>query len=123
MRRESISGRGLKFWAYIWKGRFTTRSITAGGDLISLGLAPELPGAMEVITVLNQKGVRVGIAHTGADYDQTMAAIDAGCQMATHSFNAMRGLHHRENMGNREGIRIVKHHRLTYRWFHSLVRK
>lgn len=34
--------------------------------------------------------------HTGADYDQTMAAIDAGCQMATHSFNAMRGLHHRE---------------------------
>ena len=32
-------------------------------------------------------------------------------------------LHHRENMGNREGIRIVKHHRLTYRWFHSLVRK
>ena len=68
----------------------------AGGDLISLGLAPELPGAMEVITVLNQKGVRVGIAHTGADYDQTMAAIDAGCKMATHSFNAMRGLHHRE---------------------------
>ncbi len=68
----------------------------AGGDLISLGLAPELPGAMEVITVLNQKGVRVGIAHTGADYDQTMDAIDAGCKMATHSFNAMRGLHHRE---------------------------
>lgn len=38
----------------------------------------------------------MGIAHTGADYSQTIAAIDAGCQMATHSFNAMRGLHHRE---------------------------
>ncbi|WP_302925851.1 N-acetylglucosamine-6-phosphate deacetylase [Holdemania filiformis] len=68
----------------------------AGGDLVSLGLAPELPGAMEVVSFLSQNGVRVGIAHTGADYEQTIAAIDAGCKMATHSFNAMRGLHHRE---------------------------
>lgn len=68
----------------------------AGGDLVSLGLAPELPGAMEVVSFLSQNGVRVGIAHTGADYAQTIAAMDAGCKMATHSFNAMRGLHHRE---------------------------
>ncbi len=64
----------------------------AGGDLLSMGLAPELPGAMDVVSELSQKGVRVGIAHTGADYRQTIAAIDAGCRMATHSFNAMRGL-------------------------------
>lgn len=68
----------------------------AEGDLISLGLAPELPGAMEVIAALSSRGVHVGIAHTGADYHQTIAAIDAGCQIATHSFNAMRSLHHRE---------------------------
>lgn len=68
----------------------------AEGDLVSMGLAPELPGAMEIISELSRQGVRMGIAHTGADYNQTIAAIDAGCQMATHSFNAMRGLHHRE---------------------------
>ena len=68
----------------------------AGGDLLSMGLAPELPGAMDVIALLSAKGVRMGIAHTGADYQQTIAAIDAGCRMATHSFNAMRSLHHRE---------------------------
>lgn len=51
---------------------------------------------MEIISELSRQGVRMGIAHTGADYNQTIAAIDAGCQMATHSFNAMRGLHHRE---------------------------
>lgn len=68
----------------------------ADGDLVSMGLAPELPGSMEVIRELGGRGVRMGIAHTGADYQQTIAAIDAGCRMATHSFNAMRSLHHRE---------------------------
>ncbi|MDL2225508.1 N-acetylglucosamine-6-phosphate deacetylase [Eubacteriales bacterium OttesenSCG-928-M02] len=66
------------------------------GKLTSIGLAPELAGADEVIDFFVQNGVRVGIAHTRATYREGMDAINRGCSMATHTFNAMRPLHHRE---------------------------
>ena len=68
----------------------------AGGDLLSMGLAPELPGAMDVVSELSQKGVRVGIAHTGADYRQTIAAIDAGAGWRRIPLTRCAGSHHRE---------------------------
>jgi N-acetylglucosamine-6-phosphate deacetylase len=59
-------------------------------------LAPELPGAIELITALKRMGIIVSVGHTNANYAQTLAAINAGCTQATHLFNAMSGLHHRE---------------------------
>jgi N-acetylglucosamine-6-phosphate deacetylase len=54
-------------------------------------LAPELPGAVEVIRVLTARGVLVSIGHTAATGAQTRAAIEAGARCVTHLFNAMPG--------------------------------
>lgn len=59
-------------------------------------LAPELPGALQVIDYLVQSGVTVSLGHTDATYDQMIAGFRAGATVVTHTFNAMRGFHHRE---------------------------
>jgi N-acetylglucosamine-6-phosphate deacetylase len=59
-------------------------------------LAPELPGALDVVRVLVANGVVVSAGHSAATYDQAMAGFDAGIRMATHLFNAMAPLDHRE---------------------------
>ena len=67
----------------------------AGGTLRQVTLAPELPGGMDAIRALSAAGVAVAVGHTAADYDQALAAFDAGASILTHAFNAMPGLHHR----------------------------
>lgn len=59
-------------------------------------LAPEMDGALEVIDHLVARGVLVAVGHTEATYDETAAAFKRGARLATHLFNAMRPLHHRE---------------------------
>ena len=61
-----------------------------------LTLAPELPGAPDLIRHATQSGVRVSLGHTNATAAEAEAAITAGAASATHTFNAMRPLDHRE---------------------------
>lgn len=68
----------------------------ANGTLRQLTLAPELPGALDVIPHLIGAGVVVAVGHTEATGEQTRAAFDAGARILTHAFNAMPGIHHRE---------------------------
>jgi N-acetylglucosamine-6-phosphate deacetylase len=68
----------------------------ARGHLRIITLAPELPGAMELIKAATQAGVTVAVGHTDATAGVTLAAIDAGATHATHLFNGMRPFHHRE---------------------------
>jgi N-acetylglucosamine-6-phosphate deacetylase len=68
----------------------------AAGYLKVITIAPELPGAAEVITAAARAGVTVAVGHTDATADVTSAAVDAGATHATHLFNGMRPLHHRE---------------------------
>ena len=65
------------------------------GTLRQMTLAPELPGALDVIPQLVDAGVVVAVGHTEATSEQTRAAFDAGARMLTHAFNAMPGIHHR----------------------------
>lgn len=58
-------------------------------------IAPELPGALELIGHLRARGVTVALGHSGADAATASAAIDAGASLVTHVFNAMGPLHHR----------------------------
>lgn len=59
-------------------------------------VAPEGEGAPELIRNLVGAGVTVSIGHTNANYAQAVAGIEAGATHATHLFNAMPGLQHRQ---------------------------
>ena len=59
-------------------------------------LAPELPGALETIGRLARRNVIVSAGHSMASFDEAAGGIDAGIRYATHLFNAMPALHHRE---------------------------
>jgi N-acetylglucosamine-6-phosphate deacetylase len=74
------------------------RKITAAarGAGRILTLAPELPGALELITAANQAGLVVSVGHTDASYAEVMSAIQRGARHAAHVFNAMRPFEHRE---------------------------
>ena len=68
----------------------------AAGHIRLMTLAPELPGAVELAAHASARGVRVSLGHSNANAIQTRAAIAAGAVSATHTFNAMRPLDHRE---------------------------
>ena len=69
----------------------------ASGNLIRLvTIAPEMPGAIGLIKYLYKQGIITSVGHTNATYVQTQAGIQAGLSHVTHTFDAMRGLHHRE---------------------------
>ena len=68
----------------------------AAGHLRVITLAPELSGAAGLITAAARGGVTVAVGHTDATADITAAAVDVGATHATHLFNGMRSLHHRE---------------------------
>lgn len=73
------------------------RLIEAGaGHVRMVTLAPERQGALEAISDLRARGVLAAVGHTDATVEQTTAAIAAGAQVATHLFNTMPALHHRE---------------------------
>jgi N-acetylglucosamine-6-phosphate deacetylase len=64
-------------------------------DVGIITVAPELPGLMDLVRALDSAGHRVSLGHSGASYEQAMAAIDAGARHATHLFNRMTPLAHR----------------------------
>ena len=68
----------------------------AEGHVRLMTLAPELPGAAELAAHATARGVRVSVGHSNATAAETRSAIAAGAVSATHTFNAMRPLDHRE---------------------------
>lgn len=67
-----------------------------GGRIKMVTIAPELHGAISAIHQLVRAGVIAAVGHTDADYDRTLLAIEAGATVATHLYNAMRTLRHRD---------------------------
>lgn len=61
-----------------------------------LALAPEFPENLWLIDECVRRGITVSAAHTAATYAQMVTAVQHGLRQATHSFNAMLGLGHRE---------------------------
>ena len=68
----------------------------AEGCVRLVTLAPEQPNSMEFIRAAVEMGVTVSVGHTTADYDTARAAFEAGASHATHLFNAMPPLAHRD---------------------------
>ncbi len=68
----------------------------AHGHVRMMTIAPELPGAIEVIAEAARRKVCVSIGHSDALMESARAGVKAGARHATHTFNAMRPLDHRE---------------------------
>ena len=68
----------------------------AQGTVRILTLAPELEGALAVLEHAKSRGLKVGIGHSNATYEQAISAIEAGATHAVHCFNAMRPFLHRD---------------------------
>lgn len=68
----------------------------AGGIVRMVTVAPELDGALDGIRQVVGAGAVAAIGHTDAAYDTARAAVEAGATVATHLFNAMPPLHHRQ---------------------------
>jgi len=66
------------------------------GHIRVMTIAPELDGAQEVIAEAVRRGVCVSLGHSNADLSPARAAVAAGARHATHTFNAMRPLDHRD---------------------------
>ena len=66
------------------------------GPVSEMTLAPELDGALELIDVLNARGVVASCGHSDATAKQAGRAFDRGAATVTHLFNAMRPLRHRD---------------------------
>ncbi|MGR3937227.1 N-acetylglucosamine-6-phosphate deacetylase [Streptomyces sp. BRA346] len=68
----------------------------AHGTARMMTLAPELPGGLESVRLLADSGVLAAVGHTDSTYEATRDAVEAGATVATHLFNAMPSLLHRE---------------------------
>jgi N-acetylglucosamine-6-phosphate deacetylase len=68
----------------------------ADGCIRLVTVAPEQPGALDLIRAAVEMGITVSIGHTMADYDTAAAAFAAGATHVTHLYNGMPPFHHRE---------------------------
>ncbi len=68
---------------------------TSNGHVKMITVAPEMPGAFDLIKHAVDMGIRISLGHSSATYDQVLNAVEAGATHVTHAYNAMSGLHHR----------------------------
>jgi len=85
---ENLVAPTLEIFERLWQA--------ARGHIRMMTIAPEIPGAMEVIKEAARRGVCVSMGHSDAEFPVAQAAVDAGARHATHTFNAMRPLDHRD---------------------------
>jgi N-acetylglucosamine-6-phosphate deacetylase len=72
------------------------KRLLVAGPIRLITLAPELPGALELISALLEREVAVSLGHSNATAAESAAAFDLGVRTVTHVFNAMRPFHHRD---------------------------
>ena len=70
--------------------------LLAAGPVAHVTLAPELPGALQLVDTLVARGVTVACGHTDATAAEAYAAFDRGARHVTHLYNAMRPFTHRD---------------------------
>jgi N-acetylglucosamine-6-phosphate deacetylase len=83
-----------------YEGQFSGRQILEviqlrAADVGIVTVAPEVDGVLELIPALVRSGQHVSLGHSGADFERSVAAIDAGARQATHLFNRMTAITHR----------------------------
>lgn len=66
------------------------------GHIKLMTIAPEVPGALETIARATKLGIRSSIGHSNATKAETLKSLESGAITATHTYNEMRALDHRE---------------------------
>jgi N-acetylglucosamine-6-phosphate deacetylase len=82
------------------EGNFAGRDIlnviqSRAADVGIVTVAPEVDGVLDLIPPLVRSGPRISLGHSGADFERSVAAIEAGARHATHLFNRMTPITHR----------------------------
>ena len=77
-------------------GEFESFQEAADGHIRQVTLAPELPGAIELIHAVRSSGAIPAMGHTDATVVEARRGFDAGIRHVTHLYNAMRPIHQRE---------------------------
>jgi N-acetylglucosamine-6-phosphate deacetylase len=90
-RRATALAGGSDFTA----GEILAEIARATPDVGIVTIASELDGGLDLVRWLSARGHRVSLGHSGATYEEALAAIDAGARHATHLFNRMPPLGHR----------------------------
>ena len=67
----------------------------SNGHIKMITVAPEMPGAFDLIKHAVDMGIKISLGHSSATYDQVIEAVKAGATHITHAYNAMSGMHHR----------------------------
>ncbi len=84
---------------YLWKPTvegWQKLYAQSNGYIRLMTIAPELPGAFDVMRAAARDGVVLSVGHSSANYQELLTAIDNGAAQVTHIFNAMKPIHHRE---------------------------
>jgi len=115
----NVEARGAHFDEYVRQTPPTLERLqryykAAQGTIKIWTIAPELPGATDVIRAASKLGIKVSIGHTKASYNEVHNAIEAGATGATHLYNAMAGFHYRD-----AGATMAILHAHVYSHLHS----
>ena len=98
LRRPPAAGAAA---AHAGAAEFTARDILEvidhfRPDIGIITMAPELDGGLSLVRAFAAAGIRVSLGHSGATFEEAQAAIAAGARQATHLFNRMRAMDHRD---------------------------
>lgn len=94
--KEHIGAQPLEYVAEPKVEIFKKYEEVSGNNIKMVTLAPEVEGATDLIKYLSSKKIVASVGHTGATYNDVLNAVKAGATTATHTYNAMKGIHHRE---------------------------
>lgn len=94
--KEHVGAQPLEYVAEPKVETFKKYEEASGNNIRIVTLAPEVPGALDLIKYLKSRNVVASVGHTGSKYEDVRKAIEVGASNATHTYNAMKGIHHRE---------------------------
>ena len=93
---KHVGAQPLDFVAKPDKKVFDEYNVASGKAIKIVSLAPEVEGADELISHLDKSGVIASVGHSDAGFKDIEKAINKGLKNVTHTYNAQRGLHHRD---------------------------
>lgn len=94
--KEHVGAQPLEYVATPSVETFKKYEEASGNCIKIVTLAPEVEGAFDLIKYLKSKNIVASVGHTGSKYADVENAVKAGATNATHTYNAMKGVHHRE---------------------------